>query len=141
MFGKISGMFGILKPLEGISGWFVRLPFAAVFLYHGITKFTGGIDGFAGMMSDMGAMAMPVAIIVALAEVLAGFGILVGTFMKNDMGNAATHLAGLAAAPVMLGAIFLIHLPNGWNVMEGGAEFQTLLLGLAIYYMVNGNKA
>ncbi len=141
MFGKISGMFGVLKSLGGISSWFLRLPFDGVFLYHGIAKFQNGIEGVAANMDAMGAMAMPVAIMVAGAEVLAGIGILVGIVMRNDMGDAATRLAGLAAAPVMLGAIFMVHLPNGWNFMNNGAEFQTVLLGLAVYFMIKGNEA
>lgn len=141
MFGSISGLFGVLKPLEPLSGWFIRLPFAGVFLYHGLSKFMGGIEGFAGMLSDMGAMAMPVAIMVAAAEVLAGVGAIVGGLSKGHMGDAVTRLAGLAALPVMLGAIFMVHLPNGWNVMEGGMEFQVLLAGVAIYFMLKGSDA
>jgi len=139
MFKTINGFFGICRPFQPISGWFIRLPFAATFLYHGITKFTNGIDGFAGMMGDFGAAAMPIAILVAVAEVLAGVGAIVGGFAKGDTGDAITKLAGLAAFPVMLGAIFLVHLPHGWNVMSGGMEFQVMMLGIAIYYMLKGN--
>ncbi len=139
MFGMINGLFGPLKMLDGLAHWFIRLPFAGVFLYHGVTKFTGGIDGFAGMLSDMGAMAMPVAILVAAGETLAGIGVIVGGLGKGDMNEAATRLAGLAAFPIMLGAIFMVHLPNGWNVMQGGMEFQVVLAGIALFYMIRGN--
>ena len=139
MFKTINGFFGICAPLQPISGWFIRLPWAGVFLYHGVTKFTGGIDGFAGMLSDMGGAAYPVAVIVAVAEILAGVGAIVGGFGKDDFGNAVTKLAGLAAFPIMLGAIFMVHWPNGWNAMAGGMEFQVLLLGVAIYFMIKGS--
>jgi uncharacterized membrane protein YphA (DoxX/SURF4 family) len=139
MFASINKAFGALAPLNGIARWFVFLPWSAVFLYHGVTKFTNGIDGFAGMLSGFGGMAYPIAVLVALGEVLAGIGALVGAFSKSEMGDAATRLAGLAGFPIMLGAIFMVHLPNGWNVMQGGMEFQVLLLGVAIYMMIRGN--
>lgn len=138
MFGTISNMLGFSSGFTGLSGWFIRLPFAGVFLYHGITKFTGGIEGFAGMLSGFGALAMPIAILVAVGEVLAGIGAIAGGISKDDFGNAVTKLAGLAAIPIMLGAIFLVHLPNGWNVMDGGMEFQVCLLGVALFMFVRG---
>jgi len=54
-------------------------------------------------------------------------------------------LAGLAIAPVMLGAIFMVHWGR-WNFMPaegfpaGGMEFQVVLLLIAAYFVVVGNK-
>lgn len=149
MFAKISGLFGVLKPLTRFSDWLIRLPFAVVFLFHGTTKFVNGIDVFAINLTELGitTAAFPIAIAVALAELLAGIGILVGTFMKNDMGDVATRLAGLAAAPVMIGAILMLHMGR-WSFVPalpnhpiGGMEFQVVLLGLAIYFIIRGNEA
>ena len=149
MFAKVSGLFGVLKPLDGFTGWLIRLPFAVVFLFHGITKFANGIDGFATFLSSNGvsALSLQVAILVAVAEILVGIGILIGTFLKNDMGDAATHLAGLVATPVMIAAIMMVHWPR-WNFTPampdhpvGGMEFQIVLLCLALYFMIRGNEA
>lgn len=121
--------------------WFIRIPFAATFIFHGLGKF-GNLAGSAEMMG------IPVFIftLVAIAEVLAGLGAIVGglpNFSKNDL---VTRLAGLAAAPVMLGAIFMVHFPRFSFVPTeefpmGGFEFQLLLLGIAIYFMLTGNPA
>ena len=121
--------------------WFIRTPFAATFIFHGLGKF-GNLAGSAEMMG------IPVFIftLVAIAEVLAGLGAIVGglpNFSKNDL---VTRLAGLAAAPVMLGAIFMVHFPRFSFVPTeefpmGGFEFQLLLLGIAMYFMLTGNPA
>jgi len=121
--------------------WFIRIPFAATFIFHGLGK-VGNLSGGAEMMG------LPVFIfsLVAIAEVLAGLGAIVGgipNFSKNDL---VTRLAGLAAAPVMLGAIFMVHFPRFSFVPTeefpmGGFEFQLLLLGIAIYFMLTGNPA
>jgi len=120
--------------------WFIRVPFAATFIFHGLGKF-GNLTGSAEMMG------MPVFLLalVAVAEVLAGIGAIVGglpNFSKNDL---VTRLAGLAAAPVMLGAIFMVHFPRFSFVPTeefpmGGFEFQLLLLGVAISFIFSGNS-
>jgi len=130
-------MFGVLTPLDPVAGWFIRLSWGATFLYHGVTKFTGGIEGFGGALEPtFGGLATPVAIVVAAAEVLAGIGAIVGGFKKDDFGDAVTRLAGLAAFPVMIGALILVRFPSdgGWR----GMEFDVLLLAVAIYLMIKG---
>ncbi|MGK0271931.1 MAG: putative oxidoreductase [Cocleimonas sp.] len=121
--------------------WFIRIPFAATFIFHGLGKF-GNLSGGAEMMG------LPVFVLtlVAVAEVLAGLGALVGglpNFSKNDL---VTRLAGLAGAPVLLGAIFMVHFPRFSFVPSeefpmGGFEFQLLLLGVAIYFILSGNPS
>ena len=125
--------------MNSIAHWFIRVPFAATFIFHGIGKFTN-LAGSAEMMG------MPVFLLglVAVAEVLAGLGALVGGlpfFTKKDL---VTRLAGLAAAPVLIGAIFMVHWPRFSFVPTkefpmGGFEFQLLLLGVAIYFILAGN--
>jgi putative oxidoreductase len=50
------------------------------------------------------------------------------------------RLTGLAAIPVLLGAIFLMHWPR-WSFVAteshpmGGMEFQVVLLGIALYFL------
>lgn len=138
MFGTINSFFGICSPFRGIAHWLVRLPWGAVMLYHGTTKFTGGIDGFAGMLSQgFGSAGYPMAVAVACAEILAGFGVIAGGLGKAQIHEAATRLAGLAATIVMIGALVIVRLPGdgGWR----GMEFDVLLLGIAIFLMIRGN--
>ena len=119
--------------------WFIRVPFAATFIFHGLGKF-GNLAGSAEMMG------IPVFIftLVAIAEVLAGIGAIVGGIPIFNMKDLVTRLAGLAAAPVMLGAIFMVHFPRFSFVATkefpmGGFEFQLLLLGVALYFILTGN--
>ena len=78
--------------------------------------------------------------LVTFAEVAGGIGIIVGAF-RSDL---ITRLAGLAFAPVMLGAIFMVHWGR-WNFTPangfpmGGMEFQVILLLIAVYVVIVGN--
>ncbi|MBN1540991.1 DoxX family protein [candidate division KSB1 bacterium] len=118
-----------LDDLKVHAHWLLRVALASVFIYHGFMKFPVG--GFAQ------AMGMPVfvALLVALAELGGGILVLVGGFTKDIV----TRLGALAIVPVMLGAIFMVHLKNGWNIMNGGAEFVTVLLLVALYFVIKGN--
>ena len=39
------------------------------------------------------------------------------------------------------GAIAMVHAKNGWNVSNGGMEFQVLMLAVGLYFAARGNKA
>ena len=126
--------------MEKYAHWFIRVPFAATFIFHGIGKFTN-LSATAEMMG------MPTFLlaIVGAAEVLAGVGAIVGGLPFCTKKDLVTRFAGLAAAPVMLGAIAMVHWPR-FNFVPtkefpmGGFEFQLLLLGVAIYFILSGNK-
>ncbi|MFN2333019.1 MAG: DoxX family protein, partial [Wenzhouxiangellaceae bacterium] len=61
--------------LAAHSHWLLRIALACVFLFYGIDKFMGaGVAGFSEMMG----LPLLVAYLVAIAEVLAGIGILAG---------------------------------------------------------------
>ncbi len=128
-------MFDALDSLKPHAHWLLRIGLAGVFLFHGIGKVMD-LGGFSQMMG----LSTPVAALVTLAEVAGGVGIIVGAF-TNDL---VTRLAGLALAPVMLGAIFMVHWGR-WNFMPaegfpaGGMEFQVVLLLTALYFLVMGN--
>lgn len=118
--------------------WLIRVPFAAVFLFHGIGK-VADMAAFAGMMH----LPFLVAWLVALAEVGAGLGILIGGAFRTGL---VTRLAGLAIVPVMLGAIALVHWGQ-WSFVAsdshpmGGMEFQVLLLGIGLWFALVGNAS
>ncbi|MFQ6605173.1 MAG: DoxX family protein [Fidelibacterota bacterium] len=128
-----------LKKLAPNAHWLVRATLAVTFLYHGFGKFP-----MAGMMANM--MGMPIAIIymLATAEVVAGLLILWG----GAGPDWATRVAGGIMAVVMLGAIMMVHLPNGWSFAAGwgegtnnmgGMEFQMLILLTGLTFFIKGN--
>jgi len=110
--------------------WLLRLSLSATFLYHGWSKFP--VDASAPQMG------MPVAIVwaVAFTEIGSGLLLIAGGFGKDVL----TRLGALGMIVIMLGAILMVHLPHGWNVLAGGMEFQVLMLVLALYFLVRGNR-
>ncbi len=130
-------MFNALDSLKPYAHWLLRIALASVFVYHGIGKVMA-LGGFV----EMSGLPTPVAALVAFAEVAGGAGIIVGAF-TNDL---ITRLAGLAVIPVLLGAIFMVHWGQ-WNFMPsdshpvGGIEFQTVVLLIALDFLVVGNAA
>ena len=132
-----------MTALAEHAHWLPRLALAGVFAFHGVQKFTVmGIDGFAGMMG----LPWLLALLVALAEVATGVGVLVGGAVRGAIGDALTRLSGLAAMPVLLGAIAMVHWGR-WSFTAaeshpmGGMEFQVVLLLLAVWFVVRGNEA
>lgn len=128
-----------MKTLNNISPhahWLLRIALLSVFLFHGISKFTG-LGGFA----EMTELPIVIAFLVALAETAGAILVFIGGFAKDWM----TRIGALALIPVMLGAIFMVHWGQ-WHFMStethpmGGMQFQVTLLLLALYLLVKGNN-
>ena len=126
----------LLNRLSPHAHWLLRSGFAAVFLFHGLGK-VATFSQFAKMMD----LSVPVAALVTFAEIAAGIGIILGA-LKNEL---ITRLAAAAGIPVLLGAIVLVHGPR-WSFVPsegyplGGMEFQVILLLIAIYFLIAGNR-
>jgi len=118
-----------LSSLSPHVHWGLRLSLAATFVYHGWGKFP--IEG--------PMMGMPVAMVwmLALGEIAAGVLLIAGAFGKDIL----TRLGALIVIVVMVGAIALVHAKNGFNVMNGGMEFQILMLVTGLYLAAKGNDA
>lgn len=120
-----------LEPLAPIVHWGLRLSLGATFIYHGIGKFPDP-STFAPMVFGSVALAWA----VAIGEVVAGVFVIIGAFTKEVL----TRLGGLMVVVTMIFAIYLVHWKNGWNVMNGGMEFQVMMLALGLYFAARGNK-
>ena len=113
--------------------WFVRIPFAITFAGHGAGKLL-----MPAASAEMLGLPVALVILVGVAEVLAGIGAIVGGIERAPHRVLVDRLTGLAAVPVLLGAIFMVHWPR-WSFVAseshpmGGMEFQVLLLGVALY--------
>jgi len=120
--------------------WLIRIPFAITFAGHGAGKLL-----MPAASAEMLGLPLALSILVGIAEVLAGMGAIVGGIGRAPHHALVDRLAGLAAAPVLLGAIALVHWPR-WSFVAteshptGGMEFQVLLLGVALY-MLSGRAA
>lgn len=119
-----------LDVLAPYVHWGLRLSVAATFIYHAWGKFPP--TGFSASMD------LPIVVgwLVAITEAASGVLLIAGAFGKELL----TRLGGLGVVVIMLGAIFLVHWPKGWNTMDGGMEFQVLLLATGLYFAARGNK-
>jgi uncharacterized membrane protein YphA (DoxX/SURF4 family) len=102
---------------------------ATTFGVHGWMKVPAA--GFAETMN----LPLAVAWLVALGELSVAVLIIIGAFTRPVL----TRLGGLIAVIIMIGAIALVHLDKGWNVMAGGMEFAAILLAVGAYFAVKGN--
>ncbi len=118
-----------LSSLSPHVHWGLRLSLAATFIFHGWIKFP----------IEEPMMGMPIAIVwlLALGELAAGLLLIAGAFGKEIL----TRLGALIVIIVMVGAIALVHAKNGFNFMNGGAEFQILILVSGLYLAAKGNEA
>ncbi len=115
--------------------WFLRLPFAAAFFYHGAGKIAVPAQSAAQLDLSVG-----LTVLVGIAEILAAVGALWGGFARLPLRCLAGRLAGLAALPVLIGAIALVHFPRYSFVPSeshpwGGMEYQLMLLGVALWLL------
>lgn len=110
----------------------LRVVTGFVFLYHGHAKIfgAGGIEGVIGFFTQVG-IPLPglMAPLVSYGEFLGGIALILGLF---------THWIAKLNVLIMLGAIFFVHLAKGYNVMEGGYEYQLLLLIVNLFIASTG---
>jgi len=70
--------------------------------------------------------------LVGLAQVAGAIAVLTGIL---------TRVGAAALSIVMLGAIFLVHLPNGFDVSNGGMEYALTQLLVALALILAGSGA
>jgi putative oxidoreductase len=111
----------------------LRIASALAFLYHGSGILFGAFDG-PGPQQFAASHQWPVilAYLVGLAQVGGGLAVLIGIFFR---------IGAVSIIAVMLGAIFMVHLPHGFNVGNGGAEYALTQLLLAIAFLLTGPGA
>jgi len=108
----------------------MRLACSLPFLYHGSAILFGafGGPGPTGFAAFMHAPAI-VGYLVGLAQFAGGIAILTGALLR---------VWAVCIIIVMLGAIFLVHLPHGFDVNHGGMEFALTQLLIALGLLLAG---
>jgi len=108
----------------------LRAVTGVIFAAHGAQKlFVYGFDGVAGGFAQMG-VPFPgvVGPLVGFVELFGGLAVIAGLL---------TRLAGVGLTAVMLGALFLVHLPAGF-FLPNGYEFVLMLAASATTLAITG---
>ena len=125
MFQKLVG------TSHDVSLTTLRLVLGVVFFAHGAQKMLGWFGGF-GFHATMGffthnGMPTGLALLIIAIEFFGSLGLVVGFL---------TRIAALGVGGLMIGAIFMVHLPNGffmnWMGNQKGEGYEFHLLALAI---------
>lgn len=119
------------RPVQINSALLIlRIVSAMAFLYHGSGILFGAFGG-PGPEKFAANHHWPVvlAYLVGLAQIAGALAFLTGILFRI---GAACIMA------VMLGAIFIVHLPHGFDIANGGAEYALTQLFLAIALLLTG---
>jgi len=121
---------------------FARIILGIVFFAHGAQKMLGwfGGFGFSGTVDAFDKMGMPapLAYFIIFVEFFGALSMIFGLLSR---------LGGLGITALMLGAIFTVHMRNGFymnwfgNQKGEGFEFHLLVIALAVLILVRGAGA
>ena len=131
---------GALLHTEDDFGLFIaRVMLGIVILPHGLQKLLGlfGGAGFSGTVEFFVGSGIPstVAILIIIGESFGALGLILGFLSR---------VAALGITLIMLGAIFMVHLQNGFfmnwygNQAGEGFEYHLLALGLSLIVLIKG---
>ncbi|UCF31857.1 MAG: DoxX family protein [bacterium] len=130
----------LISTDDDVAGLVLRITLGAVMWPHGAQKLVGWFGG-GGFNSTLTAfqdhMGIPAAvtILVIISEFFGSIGLITGTI---------TRFCAFGTLCVMIGAIFMVHLPNGffmnWSGQQSGEgfEFHLLAVAMAAALMIKG---
>ena len=121
------------SPQPHLALLILRIACALPVLYHG-SGILFGVFGGPGPVGFASFMHYPVAVgyLVGLAQFAGGLAILSGAFLRAG---------ALCVIVVMLGAIFIVHLPHGFDINQGGMEYALTELLVAVGLLLAGTGA
>lgn len=129
----------ILATDNDIAGLIARVVLGIVILPHGLQKLLGmfGGYGFSATVDFFVGSGIPyiAAVLIIIAESFGALGLIVGFLSR---------VAAFGIGLIMLGAIFMVHLPNGFfmnwfgNQQGEGFEYHLLAIGLALIVILKG---
>jgi putative oxidoreductase len=130
----------LIQTDDDVSGFIARIILGIVILPHGLQKLLGmfGGYGFSATVDFFVSNGTPavVAFLIIIGESFGALGLIIGLLGR---------LAAFGISLIMLGAIFLVHLPNGFfmnwfgNQPGEGFEYHILAVGLALITLIKGS--
>ena len=120
--------------------WIPRIILGLVMLPHGAQKLLGWFGGFGftntmSYFTQTSGLPWIIAFLIIMGESLGALGLITGLF---------TRLSALGLICIMIGAIALVHSPNGffmnWFGKQAGEgfEYHLLVIGVSIPLLING---
>lgn len=133
-FEKIS------RPIAPISFWLLRFGLGIAFFLHGYEKFPLPPEKMTNWFTKLG-FAFPelTTSAVALGEVGAGVGIILGGLVKGHVGNIITKVSGGAVVVIMSGAFIIAH-SNWFFTARLFTSEQIFLFILGSFFLIRGNN-
>ena len=130
----------ISKPLMPITPWLLRLGLGISFIFHGYGKFPLPPEKMVTWFESMGYMYPElVTSMVAIGEVAAGAGIILGGLVSGHIGNLVTRISGGAVVVIMIGAILIAH--SDWLVTKKlFMSEQIFLFLIGLFFTIKGNN-
>ena len=128
------------KTFLPIAPWLLRLGLGTSFILHGQGKFPLPPEKMVTWFESMGYMYPEIVTsMVAIGEVAAGAGIIIGGLINNYKGALITRLSGGAVVIIMVGAILIAH--SDWLITKKlFMSEQIFLLILGLYFAIKGNN-
>ena len=133
-------MKALFETDDGWTGLILRLTLGLVMWPHGAQKLLGwfggfGIEGTLGFFTQKMGLPWLIAFLIIIGESFGSLALLAGLL---------TRFSAASLAVIMLGAIFMVHLPNGFFMnwfgqQQGeGFEYHLLVIGIAAALLVTG---
>lgn len=121
-------------PQVGAAHWLVRLPLAAVLFTNGLDKFPLSADVAAGW-------GLPLAVwaVAAVGELAVAILLVVGGLLRGGLGDLVTRAAGLGAALIVAGVIWVAYWAPPLDLLRFNA-FQVILLCSGLYLALAGRR-
>ena len=135
-----NALDSMAKPFSGIAPWLLRLSLGISFFLHGYGKFPLPPQKMVVWFESKGIIRPElITSLVALGEVIAGIGIVLGGLLFNQLGNLITRLSGGAVVVIMIGAFAIAH-PDWFITKDLFMSEQIFLFILGLYFAIKGNN-
>jgi len=125
----------ILSNFYNIAPWLLRLGLGISFIFHGLSKFPlppQKLIEYFGFSAELASF-------VAISELGAGILLILGGFLKGQVGNLITRFAAGVIVIVMTFAFTLAH--SDWFITPKlFMSEQIFLMIIGLYFFIKGNN-
>ena len=118
-----------------ITPWLLRLGLGISFIFHGYGKFPLPPQ----KLIDYFGFSETLASFVAISELTAGILLVLGGFIRSDLGELITRFGAMLIVIIMIVALALAH--RDWFITPKlFMSEQIFLLIIGLYFLIRGNK-